>query len=209
MLITVLALYSGFGGRPNQLAAHCDAVRLQMYRELGDIEERTLFRNIYFSCESFRNHNWNDFFGDLCQDEESYIEGQLLRIYDDALWPEPYFDRILPVTLTPESCESFLKSTSLPITARDFYLSKLFQFLYVALVANFELKPGETEVRERLEKFLDGIPIACTKGLAAFDWHEFYYDALNCKLDDVLRRLPLHLPVPKRGPSSEKMTRER
>jgi hypothetical protein len=52
----------------------------------------------------------------------------------------------------------FLRSTSLPITARDYYLSKLFQFLYLALLANFRLEHGETEVRERLEQFLDGIP---------------------------------------------------
>ena len=180
-----------------------------MYRKFGDIEEGTLFRNIYFSCESFRNHNWNDFYGDLCQEKESYIEGELQRSHDDGTWPEPYFDPIFPITLARESCESFLRSTSLPVTARDYYLSKLFQFLYLALVANFGLEHNETEVRERLERFLDGIPVECTKRLAEFDWTEFYSDTLNYELDDVLRRLPLHLPVPKREISSERMTKAR
>ena len=81
-----------------------------------------MFRNIYFTSQVFRDHNWNDFFGDLCQDKESYIESHLQKSYADAGEREPYFDTIFPVTLTPPSCESFLRSTSLPITARDYYL---------------------------------------------------------------------------------------
>jgi hypothetical protein len=168
-----------------------------------------LFRNIYFSCKSFRNHNWSDFFDDLRQDEEEYIEAALRRGYAEPLGPEPYFYTILPLTLTPESCEGFLKSTSLPITARDYYLSKLFQFLYLPLTLKFPLEADTTEVSKRLEEFLDGIPPECMERLAEFDWPQFYGDTLRYELDDVLRRLPLHLPVPKRGPSSAKMTRER
>ena len=128
----------------------------QTYRELGDVEGRTLFRNIYFFCKPFRNHNWNDFFGDLRQDEELYIEAELRRSYATPSGPEPYFYRILPVTLTPESCDSFLRSTSLPITARDYYLSKLFQFLYLPLVQKFLLEDHPTEVSERLAEFQIG-----------------------------------------------------
>jgi hypothetical protein len=168
-----------------------------------------LFRNIYFSCKSFRNHNWSDFFDDLRQDEEEYIEAALRMGYAEPPGPEPYFYTILPLTLTPESCEGFLKSTSLPIAARDYYLSKLFQFLYLPLMLKFPLEADATEVSKRLEEFLDGIPPECMERLAEFDWPQFYGDTLGYELDDVLRRLPLHLPVPKRGPSSEKMTPER
>jgi hypothetical protein len=168
-----------------------------------------LFHNIYSSCKSFRDHNWNDFFGDLRQDQEPYIEAELRRSYANPLGPEPYFYRILPVTLTPESCESFLRSTNLPIGARDYYLSKLFQFLYLPLELKFLLEDDATEVSKRLEEFLDAIPPECMERLAEFDWSQFYDDTLRYELHDVLRRLPLHLPIPKRGPSSEKMTKKR
>jgi hypothetical protein len=187
-----------------------DAFRpLKRIGGLGDVEGTALFHNIYFSCKSFRNHNWSDFFGDLRQDEEPYIEAELRRSYADSLGPEPYFYRILPVTLTPESYESFLRSTNLPIGARDYHLSKLFQFLYLPLILKFLLEGDATEVSKRLEEFLDGIPPECTERLAEFDWSEFYDETLHYELDDVLRRLPLHLPVPKREPSSEKMTQKR
>ena len=170
-----------------------------------------MFHNIYYFCKSFRNHNWNDFFGDLRQDQEPYIEAELRRSYapPSQPGPEPYFYRILPVTLTPGSCDSFLRSTSLPITARDYYLSKLFQFLYLPLVQKFLLEDHPTEVSERLAEFLDSIPPGCTERLAEFDWSQFYGDTLRYDLHDVLRRLPLHLPGPKREQSSEKMTKER
>jgi hypothetical protein len=168
-----------------------------------------LFRNIYFSCKSFRNHNWSDFFGDLRQDEEEYIEAALRRGYAEPPGPEPYFYTILPLTLTPESCEGFLKSTSLPIAARDYYLSKLFQFLYLPLTLKFPLEADATEVSKRLEEFLDGIPPECMERLAEFDWPQFYGDTLGYELHDVLRRLPLHLPGPRPGRPSKAMTKER
>ena len=170
-----------------------------------------MFHNIYFSCKSFRNHNWNDFFGDLRQDDEPYIEAALRRSYANPHepGPEPYFYSILPVTLTPESCESFLRSSSLPIAARDYYLSKLFQFLHVPLVLKFGLENDPTQVSEPLEEFLDGIPAECTAKLAEFDWSAFYEDTLRDDLPEVLRRLPLHLPVIKQEPPAEKMTKER
>ena len=167
-----------------------------------------MFHNIYFSCKSFRNHNWSDFFGDLRQEEEPYIEAHLRRSYADP-GPEPYFYSILPVTLTPGSCESFLRSTSLPIVARDYYLSKLFQFLHVPLVLKFGLENDPRQVSEPLEEFLDSIPAEYTARLAEFDWPQFYDDTLCYDLPEVLRRLPLHLPVAKRETSAEKMTKKR
>jgi hypothetical protein len=168
-----------------------------------------LFRNIYFSSESFRDHNWSDFFPDLRQDQELYIEAALRRGYADTAGPEPYFYSILPLTLTPESCASFLKSSTLPIAARDYYLSKLFQFLYLPLGLKFRLEGHSTAVVKRLEEFLDGITPDRLDRIAEFDWSQFYGDTLRYRLEDVLRRLPLHLPISKRLPCSEKMTTDR
>jgi hypothetical protein len=175
--------------------------------KMVDCRGRTLFRNLYYFCPPFRDHNWSDFFDDLRQDKESYIEGQL-REASHGYGPEPYFYSIFPVTLRPESCESFLKSTDLPITARDYYLSKLFQFLYVPLEVNFPLEDRD-DIRKSLEEFLDGIPVEYAERLAEFDWSEFYNDSRTRDLEDVLRRLPLHLPISKQKPSSEKMTKKR
>jgi hypothetical protein len=168
-----------------------------------------LFRNIYFSSESLRDHNWSDFFPDLRQDRELYIEAELRRGYADTAGPEPYFYSILPLTLTPASCASFLKSSTLPITARDYYLSKLFQFLYLPLEMKFPLEADASAVVERLVEFLDGITPDRLDRIAEFDWSQFYEDTLRYRLEDVLRRLPLHLPISKRLPCSEKMTPDR
>ena len=168
-----------------------------------------MFQNIYFFSESFRDHNWSDFFRDLRQDPELYIQAALRRGYADTAGPEPYFYSILPLTLTPASCGSFLKSSTLPITARDYYLSKLFQFLYLPLGVKFPLEADASAVVERLEEFLDGITPDRVDRITEFDWSQFYEDTLSYGLEDVLLRLPLHLPLSKRPPSSEKMTLER
>lgn len=169
-----------------------------------------MFSNIYFFDQSFRNYNWSDFFGDLRQVGEPYIEAQLQSSYADprGCELEPFFYSILPVTLLPGSCKSFLRSTSLPIVARDYYLSKLFQFLYVPLELKFMAKDGP-KATECLEKFLDNIPPEITERLAQFDWPGFYDDTLRYDLLEVLNRLPGHLPVPKPSLSSAKMAKKR
>ena len=73
----------------------------------------------------------------------------------------------------------------------------------------FGLENDPTQVSKPLEEFLDGISPECTEKLAEFDWSEFYEDTLRYDLPEVLRRLPLHLPVAQREPSAEKMTQKR
>jgi hypothetical protein len=93
--------------------------------------------------------------------------------------------------MTPAACASFLRHTTLPIVERDYYLSKLFQFLYLPLELRFQLGSAEEEIRERLEQFLDGIP--AESRLDLFDWSRFYADTLHYDLEGVLGHLPLHL----------------
>lgn len=172
-----------------------------------------MFRNLYLFDQAFRDHNWNDFFDDLRQDKESYIEAQLEMSYEEG-GPEPYFERIFPVTLNQESCASFMRSTSLPITDRDYYLSKLHQFLYVPLqfAANFDptfTREDHEAMPERLARFLNGIPPACIERLSKFDWDQFHYDTVRCPLNEVLSGLHLYLPDLKQLQSPDKMTKER
>jgi len=86
-----------------------------------------MFRNLYFFSPDFRNHNFSDFFDNIREVSEVYIEAALQRSYQPGNWLEPYFYSIFPLTMSPESCVSFLRANpKLPITARDYYLSKLF-----------------------------------------------------------------------------------
>ena len=169
-----------------------------------------MFHNLYLFDQAFRDHNWNDFFDDLRQDKESYIEAQLDMSQGG---PEPYFERIFPVTLSQESCASFKRSDRRPISDQDYYLSKLFQFLYVPLqfAANFDptfTREDYEAMPERLTRFLNGIPPACIERLSEFDWDQFHYDTVWCPLNEVLSRLHLYLPDLKQLQSSDKMTKE-
>jgi len=166
-----------------------------------------LFRNLYSFCQPFRDHNWNDFFHDLRQDKEDYIERQLEDGYHGD-GPDPYFYSAFPVTLSPPACESFLRFTNLPVTARDYYLSKLYQFLYVPLQIKFQLDHRDS-VSETLKEFLDGIPGEYIERLAEFDWDGFYQDTFDHDLEEVLRRLPEYLPATNPKPVSKVMTWER
>src|SRR5713101_1649334 len=110
-----------------------------------------MFRNLYFFSPNFRNHNFSDFFDDIREDSEVYLEAALKEGYADG-GLEPYFYSILPLTMSPESCASFIRANpQLPITERDYYLSKLFQFLYVPIKIRFSLEDGETDVREKVQ----------------------------------------------------------
>jgi hypothetical protein len=166
---------------------------------------RTVFRNLYHFSQPFRDHNWSDFFADLRQAKEESIEYQLR---EEEHGPEPYFYSILPVTLRPETCEAFLRSTDLPVSAQDYYLSKLFQFLYVPLKERFPLADRE-ELIQPLEEYLDSIPSEYIERLGEFDWPQFYDDSQKCDLDEVLRRVPQYLPITKPNRPSKRMTLER
>lgn len=164
-----------------------------------------MFHNLYPFCKPFRDHNWNDFFDDLQQDKEDYIEQQLRDGYGGD-GPEPCFYYIFPLTLSPPACDSFLRSTNLPIVARDYYLSKLYQFLYVPLRIQFHLDHRDS-VPDKLKEFLDGIPAGYLERLAEFDWGGFYQDSFDYDLEEVLRRLPSHLPLRKAKSVSKGMTK--
>jgi len=144
----------------------------------------------------------------LEQDKEDYIESALRRGYADQ-GPEPYFYNMFPVTLSPPACKSVLRTTNLPVPERDYYLSKLFQFLYVPLEIKFQLE-YPTEVTEAVEKFLDEIPAEYLERLAEFDFAGFLNDTFNYGLEEMLTRLPIYLlPVGKQKSSSYPTRKER
>jgi hypothetical protein len=155
-----------------------------------------VFRNLFFFSKTFRNHNFNDFFGDLRRDSEGYFETALRSGYTgEQSGVEPYFYQMFPTTMAPETCSSFIRANpDLPITERDYCLSKLFQFIYVPLVERFGLEYGESDVREQIETFLDSIGAELLPHLSKFDWLGFYDNTHQFEIGAILDRLPEHLP---------------
>lgn len=74
----------------------------------------------------------------------------------------------------------------LPITERDYCLSELFQFLYVPIKIRFSLEDSETDVREKVQEFLNTIPDAMLPQLRRFDWEGFYFDSRYVELNRLL-----------------------
>ena len=140
-----------------------------------------MFRNLYFQVSSFIDFNFSDFLDQLDEVREEYLEARIregLRGEDI----EPYFDPIIPLTLRPESCRSFIRANpGLPITERDYYLSKLFQYVSLLIKNKFRLGFEQLEgLRERLEEVLDQIPDELLPELHRFDWWGFYELVEQC-----------------------------
>jgi DNA-binding Xre family transcriptional regulator len=156
-----------------------------------------MFINLYFSISALRNHNFCNLLQPLERVSEDYIVGHLKGSYRPRphFGLEPYFDSLFEFTLSADCCASFVRANpELPITTRDYYLSKLFQFLYEALVAAYGLDYQEWEVRERVEEFLDSIPSKMLERLWAFDFGAFHFQSARLPLEQLLGRLSEFLP---------------
>ena len=163
------------------------------------------FHNLYFSAE-FREHNFCDFFADgnpfgrIDPVPHSYIEGHLRLSFlprpEGGL--EPYFWQILPFTLSEKACRSYLRTQSLPADERDYYLSKLFQFIYTVLSTRY-FAPDEDDWRslgslgQEVVELLGEIPVELLPPDDRIDWVDFWWDcyddARELPLPEVLSRL--------------------
>jgi hypothetical protein len=95
-----------------------------------------LFYNLYFEVSAFVEFNVS---------KDPYLQKIPFDYMDKMLWEEfncgddesafdPLFVRDFRTTLSPECCEMFFREQpSVPATHRDYYLSKLFQFWYMAM----------------------------------------------------------------------------
>ena len=163
-----------------------------------------MFQNLNFiSGRVFRDFNFATFWSDSPTGapfesvSEEYIVNVIHQSYaSERDPPEPYFYSILPFTLSAPCCGAFVRSNpGLPITERDYYLSKLFQFLYIPLI---ESAPGtywaHDEIASQLSEFLDQLPEPMVLELSRFDWSGFYADTWFYEPAEVVQRLPQHLP---------------
>jgi hypothetical protein len=175
-----------------------------------------MFLNLFYLSDSdFQNHNFSDFNnvggGDpILRKSARAIQRYIVESYKpDPRRPgrlegfAPDFDYIFPMTLSDGCCASFIRThPALPITARDYFLSKAFQFLYVMIAIRYwpddpELLnvwqwPKEFEVRRALQDSLDQISADQSGTLCGDDlrwWWDTCADTLRYDLEAVLRRL--------------------
>lgn len=158
--------------------------------------EKRRFRNLYFLVDDFADFNFNDFLDRFEEVPEDYLQGRIESNQQEGEHIEPYFDPIIPLTLSPNSCSAFFRShPRVPASERDYYLSKLFQFLFLPIKLRFNPSfDDERALRHRLEAFLNDLGDETLQDLSGFDWWSFYEGACDLDLDTVFAELPTHLP---------------
>lgn len=157
-----------------------------------------MFKNLYQQRDaSFRDHNYSDFWngmggGDAVEKVSSdEIEVMLARSFQPVSGRpyrfeglEPDFCPIILMTLSELCCESFLRShAELPIEPRDYYLSKLFQFVQQLWTARYGIEKA-VRFSSRLHESLDEIP---ADRLQDSDWYQFWSDCHDdCVAEDEM-----------------------
>ncbi len=154
-----------------------------------------MFTNLYFKLRGsqFHDHNFNSFPDDrIEQVPESGIKDLLEGICDDVpdrnTDPQTFdgyveagfeLESIFENTLTHRACTSFFRSEPhVPAIERDYYLSKLCQFLWLIAIecGDFcrKFNPSASTLdHNSLEALLDSIPDERLPQLAEFDWQAF------------------------------------
>jgi hypothetical protein len=157
-----------------------------------------MFCNLYFQSRRFRNFNRTDWSGSIEGASESEMTRQIRGLYDGEP-PEPWFDSAIGCSLRPETAYAFLEAVELPVSQRDFQLSKLFQLLFVPLKIQDQLdKPGALPLRRKLEHWLDGLSKRTMLQLHRFDWFRFAADSMTLDRSTLLNRLDRYLPQTQR-----------
>jgi hypothetical protein len=151
------------------------------------------FRNLFFQLAEIRDHNFCDFLDQLEKVDEEFLQAKFCEGYNGHI--EPYFDPIIPLTLHPTSCDAFFRVyPQWPITPRDYYLSKLFQFLYQPIEIRYKVDyRTEGDVRKQLEIILDRVPDGVMAHLHQWDWWDFFDDTCKLDLKEVLESVTSRL----------------
>ena len=105
----------------------------------------------------------------------------------------PGFHEMAVITLSHQSYDGFLRENPLPITERDYQLSKMHQIVY-GLVIPDNGDPGHF-LSGQLEAVLDRTPDEVLPRLAESDWKRLHADSWAYNAETVIERLPLYLPT--------------
>ncbi len=191
-----------------------------------------MFLNLFYLREEpqhahpFRDYNFSDFWNEAHGEpfekiKESYISDRIINSFRaDERRPErlrgfdPEFFPVLRFAFTTGCWRSFIRQNhALPVTALDYYLSKAFQFLYLAITLRYWPDgncptSANFDIGWVLSRSLDRVQSAQVVKLRDQEldwWWSVYSDLTNFELPVVLRRFEARMkrrfkaPLPNHG----------
>ena len=147
-----------------------------------------MFFNLFFGLDSrFSDHNFSNFLDRLEQYQyvrlETHLQASWIPWRDRRCRFDPNeFEAIFRLTLSPETCASFFRTyPSLPVVERDYYLSKLCQFIWLIVVSWIDSRADQEasydhKLQEILDTTLDSIPDGMLTRLRDFNWGALHRD---------------------------------
>ncbi len=142
-----------------------------------------MFVNLYFNLDAnFRDYNFSYFLEQLQKVPESDIEAMFREKFRGGKnWDPNNLGAIIEFTLSEGVCDSFLRDVKdVPATRRDFYLSKLCQFVVLSVNAaigdDIEIRIRANSLRYIMEDALDAIPNTLLPDLHGLDLWQFQKD---------------------------------
>ena len=151
-----------------------------------------MFVNLYSDAKAgaaFREHNFTYFLGNLDRVAEDWIKGAFAERFRTNDW-EPEIAATFEFSLSERACRSFLRlHPGLPAIERDYYLSKLFQYLKLSVdealkhdAASSDDPNGwarKIELYRTIEETLDDIEVSLIAHFPHFDWFAFQRDMIR------------------------------
>lgn len=156
-----------------------------------------MFTNLYRTSPEFQAHNYQKSGSEVRPvPDPSPGVAEAFRIRRPYR-PEPALIETLAFTMSPQCCKSFLRQSHFPVTARDYYLSKLYQFLLIAYLDE-STDPGfHARVPRLLEGLLDAaIPegFRYMHRLCRLDWQALFDENADLSVGSVVNRITSYLP---------------
>jgi excisionase family DNA binding protein len=152
----------------------------------------------------FLSHNFHTSSGVLHQVPDPSFDVELALRDKRGYLPSVDLIPTLSFTLSPGCCRCFAQQhPAEPITDRDYYLSKLYQFFLLALLDEGSEAAYYDEAARRLEELLDSVfPYrAEVPDLAGLNWLRIFADYKKRDLETSIMQLHSYLPSTKAHPA--------
>ena len=164
-----------------------------------------MFVNLFLSSSAFKKHNFNYSLAQVSGPAHGVAEAMRLP---KGRSPDPELFEILEITLSARCCQSFIRENPQQLSsARDYYLSKLYQFFIVALLEESDHPTHLESFPQSLERILDQLfPDDSDDRLLRLDqldWRRLFSDARRDTPEALVKNLPRYLPEISRPESLE------